>query len=382
MSDSNRTRLTYEKEIQWGIANPSPNMKTLRLDSESLTTNVQNIVSEEIRDDRQVTDLIQVAEDASGDTKHSLSFGSFDDFMEAALQSSGWSTPTDINETTIAATATGFTTGGDFTAEDINVGQIIKVEGFTNISINTFYRVVTIVSGAITTSPTPAATESAGNAVTMTGSYIRNGTTEQSFMIEKTFQDAAENFLYLGMEVDKMTMDLESQKEVKVGFSYMGKTGSVSATSIDLTPIAANSNEILNAVSDVGSIKEAGVEVSSPNYIRSLGLELSNNLRSQYAVGSDSAIGVGSGKCDVVGKLSTYFGNSDVMDKYLAGAKTSIDWTFTDPLGNSYHFDLPEIKFDSGVVTAQGQDQDVFAEMAYRAIMDAVYGFTIQITRF
>lgn len=383
MTDSNRTQITFIEESTWGTTPGSPNMQELRLTGESLIKNIQNIVSSEIRSDRQITDLIQVAKEASGDVNLELSYGTYDELMKSALYSEDWSTDAGIvAETDIAADATGFTSSStDFTT-NIEVGQWIQVTNFVDASINGYYRVTSVTANDLNTSPVPGGTEAAGQAITIKGSYIRNGTNETSFSIEKGFLDASEYFLFTGMIAAQMNLNVESQQIVSGGFTFMGKDGALSSSSVDASPTDANSNEVMNAIGNVGSIREGDSEVSSPNYVRSVSLAVNNNLRQQYAVGSDSLIGVGAGKCDVTGVLNTYFGNSDVMDKYLAGTQTSVDFRISDAAGNVYIFDLPQIEFESGNVVAQGQDQDVFAEMNYRAMRDSTYGFTIQVCRF
>lgn len=384
MTDSNRTQITFIKESVYGVTPDTPQMQELRMTGESLNKNINNIVSNEIRSDRQISDLIQAAKSAAGDINFELSYGTYDEFLASALYSGDWSSDLNISGTDIAADATGFTSSStDFVAEGVVVGQIIKVAGFTgNVANNTYYRVTSVSANDLNTSPAPAATDAAGEAVTIKGSYIRNGTTQRSFTIEKGFLDISEFFTYIGMVVNQMSLNIKSQEIVTGTFSLMGKNATLAGSSIDATPTAATTSEILNAVDDVASIKEGGTEVASPNFVEELTIELNNNLRSKYAVGSDSLTGIGTGKCDVTGSLKTYFGDSALMDKYIAGTKTSIDFRIQDAAGNTYIFDLPEIKFDSANVVAQGQDQDVFAEMNYRAIRDAVYGFTIQICKF
>jgi hypothetical protein len=384
MTDSNRTQLTYIKESSFGVTPGSPSMQELRITGESLNKNISNVVSAEIRPDRQVADLIQASKEAAGDINFELSYGSFDEFFEGALFSSGFSTDIGISATDIAADATGFTSSStDFTAANISVGQWIKVAGFTgDTANNTFYRVTSVSANDLNVTPAPSSVDAAGETVTITGSQIRNGTTQSSFTIEKGYSEISEFFKFIGMVVGQLSLNVESQQILTGGFTFVGKDGTLSSSTLDASPTASNSNDVLNAIGNVGSIREANTEVASPNYIKSLTLELNNNLRQQYAVGSDSLIGVGDGKCDVTGTVNTYFGNSDLMDKFIAGTKTSLDFRVVDSAGNTYIFDMPEVKFDTGTAVAQGQDQDIFAELGYRAIEDSTYGFTIQICKF
>lgn len=385
MTDSNRTQITYIKEAVYGVTPNTPQMQELRITGESLNKNISNKVSAEIRSDRQVTDLVQTSKAAQGDINFELSFGTFDDFLASALFSEDWTTPLTISGTDIAADATGLTSSGptNFVSAGIKVGQFIKVGGFTgNVANNTYYRVTSVTANDLNLSPAPAAVDASGETVTIKGSFIRNGTTKKSFTMEKGFLEINEFFQYIGMIVNTMSLQIKSQEILTGSFSLIGKDATLVGTSLDSTPTPATTTDVLNAVDDVASIKEGGVEVASPNYIEEMTIELNNNLRSRYAVGSDALTSIGTGKCDITGTLKTYFGDSSLMDKFIAGSKTSLDFRVQDSAGNSYIIDLPEVKFDSANVVAQGQDQDVFAEMNYRAIRDAVYGFTIQVCKF
>lgn len=385
MTDSNRTQISYIEEVTWGTTPGSPAMAELRLTSESLIKNISNIVSQELRSDRQVTDLIQVSKEASGDINFELSYGTYDNLLESALFSD-WSTPLSVSASVISAAASDNSynrASGSFVSDGITVGQWIKVAGFTgNTANNGYSRVVSVVALKIVVTGITLVDDAAGETVTITGSYLRNAVTPKSFTIEKGFLDATEYFKFVGMIVNSFSLNVEAQQVVTGSFGFMGKDGTLSATPLDASITAANTNEVMNAIGNVGSIKEGNTEVTSPNYVRSVSIALSNNLRQQYAVGSDSLIGIGAGKCDVTGTINTYFGNSDVMDKFIAGSQTSIDFRISDAAGNTYIFDMPQVEFDSANVVAQGQDQDVFAEMNYRAMRDATYGFTIQICKF
>lgn len=381
MTDSNRTELTYIKETTWGTTPGSPSMTELRMTSETLSKNISNVTSAEIRSDRQVTDLVQASKSAGGDVNFELSYGTYDDFLQSALFSADFTSDIGVSATDISATGSGFNASStDVSA--IAVGQIIKVSGFSDSSIDGYYRVTANSSGSLTTTPAPPATESAGQTIAIKGQYIRNGTTQNSFTLEKNFDAVTEFFKFTGMVVDVFNLNLEAENIVTGNFGFIGKDGSMSASSLDASPTPANTNDVLNAIGNVASIQENDTEVGSPNYVRSLSLSLANNLRAQTAVGNDALIGVGSGKCDITGVMNTYFGNSNLFDKFLGGTETSLMFRISDGSGNVYVFDLPRIKFDSGDVSAGGQDQDVFAELNYRALRDQTYGYTIQISKF
>lgn len=91
MVASSQTRLAHITEVTYGTTPASPAFQIDRFTAESLNANIENVVSNEIRADRNVTDLIQVGSSAGGKVDFELSYGSFDDFLES-LMYGAWST--------------------------------------------------------------------------------------------------------------------------------------------------------------------------------------------------------------------------------------------------------------------------------------------------
>ncbi len=89
---TSQTRLAYIAESAWGTTPSSPAFSTGRMTGESLKPNINNVVSDEIRADRNIPDLVQVGSSAGGDINFELSYGGmFDDLFESLLFST-WST--------------------------------------------------------------------------------------------------------------------------------------------------------------------------------------------------------------------------------------------------------------------------------------------------
>lgn len=91
MSDANRVRLAYVPETVWGTTPATPTLQALRFTSESLQANTEFTSSNEIRDDRQVSDVIRTNFGAGGDLGFELSYGAFDELL-SALFFNNWAT--------------------------------------------------------------------------------------------------------------------------------------------------------------------------------------------------------------------------------------------------------------------------------------------------
>ena len=89
MTDSNRVRLGFLLEgvdgANFGVTPTNPAFQTLRTTAIDLAGKPSTVVSEEIRDDRQISDLILVGQSTEGGFSAELSAGSFDSLLEAML---------------------------------------------------------------------------------------------------------------------------------------------------------------------------------------------------------------------------------------------------------------------------------------------------------
>lgn len=180
LQSTNQVALARARETTFGVIPTSPVFKARRQVSSGLAVNPQTVVSNEIRSDRQVTDLIFLGFQAGGPVGGELSFKTYDDEFEEGYQSTWASNPyievitldteiSDVSTTTLTVpTATGsafktgmltltqnFTTTADnlqarvssssatsivypsstFTAQaSVNVGASVRVIGFQGAS--------------------------------------------------------------------------------------------------------------------------------------------------------------------------------------------------------------------------------------------------------
>jgi hypothetical protein len=86
MSESNRTLIRYVPEITYGTTPVSdPGWKIIPHNSDSLNSKPIVTESARIRTDRMVQDQIKVSEENSGSVDFELSYGDFDDLLEAVM---------------------------------------------------------------------------------------------------------------------------------------------------------------------------------------------------------------------------------------------------------------------------------------------------------
>jgi hypothetical protein len=164
LQSTNRTKISKVREAAYGVLNSNPAFIEMRTTANSLSAGIQTVESAEIRSDRQQTDLIVVGNDASGTINGELSFLTWDDEFEEALQGTWTNKPvklcvtadTEISDLS-TTTATVNSGGASFVA-----GHLVQTTGFNVAGNNKRSRVS---SSTATTVVFPASTFTAEAAV-------------------------------------------------------------------------------------------------------------------------------------------------------------------------------------------------------------------------
>lgn len=160
-AESNRAVLRYvaEDPACWAVTPTTGGTKTreLRIMSSSLTANKETQISNEIRADRMVSNIIEVGATSGGDIEFEFSAGSHDDFMQAFVLGT-WSRP--MTQDVFRGTNVSWGTtsrldiqGGDFTAYFV-VGRRVKTAGFRLPENNNYWQVSAVAFSAGVTSVT------------------------------------------------------------------------------------------------------------------------------------------------------------------------------------------------------------------------------------
>jgi len=382
MSDANRVQLAYVEESTFGEQETGSNLQILRYNSESLKQDMATTISEEIRSDRQISDVARIGLSASGDISFELSYGTFDDFLKAALLASDWSTEIRIERLTISVdeadnsfndSDNGF---GDFVAN-----QWIYTAGFNNSENNNFFKIISVTAGKLIVEGGTLVTEAADEdpREIIMGAYITNGITLISYNLEKDFKDLS-NVLSLlkGMTINTMSLDVPADGIITGTFGFMGSaeesltsSGGSGYTDETKTIVMTGANHVTNFLENLNDLA-----------ILSFSLSLNNNLRTRLQVGHLGVASIGSGSIEITGSLTIHLANATLFNKYLNQTVTSIVLGVRDVDGNGYIIELPSVKIINGTRSAGGLNTDVIGDFEFRAYMDATEEVSIRIARF
>ena len=385
MSDSDQIALTQIVETTFGVIEPAnPTHTALRLTGESLAQITGITVSEEIRNDRQVVDVIRTGLDVSGDINFELSYSAYDEFLEALLMSAVWTaapvTVGPIATIDAASADNSFNDSGSGFAAFV-VNGWVKVSGFlTNPTNNGIFKIVSVAAGKIVVSGGTLITEAIGDSVTIQqGAEINNGTTFRSFNIEKEYTDLSNEFaIFVGMVLSTMSLTVTPDAIINGSFGFLGKTEtSATATAGDGAPTAAATGSVMNAIDNVTSVLDGQATFATTGFTMSL----DNNLRSRLQVGTLGPISIGTGKVAVSGTLQQYFTTKAIMDKYLNFTTSSLAIIFTDDAGDILIMDFPAVKYTAGARVAGGENTDIIADLSWTAFREATEDVTIRMVR-
>jgi len=394
LATSNRMRLTYKPEATFGVPVTASSCYALRNTGESLDYAISTVVSNEIRSDRAITDLISTDADASGGFNFELNYGEYDWFIESLLQSTytafgvnGVGAVIPTSATFAASTLTaGSATSGASIFTNLVLGQWVKIAGSSNPLQNIWAQVSTTIAPTTTVltfegSPFTGATGAGGAAVTVSASRLTNGTTQRSATIERAFQDVTQFFTHRGQTVQSLSLDVSTGSLITGSFDFIGKdVVRAGITGLNATIVPSGSTGILSATSSVANILEAGTALTG-TFVQSLKMTYNNNLRGQKAIGTLGNADIGSGSIDIKLMLDVYFANGNLYDKFLNNTVSSFSFRLQDTAGNGYVITLPRTKINSAKVNAGSINTDLSASFEITGLLDPVSSRMILIDR-
>jgi hypothetical protein len=405
LATSSQAAIRVIPEASFGVIPVTGSPNNLRFTGESLTFAIAKSESGEIRNDRQLADLIPTNGDANGGVNMELSYKEFDTLIEAALmgtwsyygtvtpgvgQGVGVAIPTTGGVTATGFTATAATTGTNLLTL-LRKGQWFKMmtTGGTGTNNGKVFRVSPTTAPTNTVlvvdTATPMVVDAGVTAVTISSAHVENGVVERSFTVERALNDVGQFFAYRGMEVSKWSLKIATGSITTGSFDFMGKDVlRANATQMPGTPVASQTYDVHNGVSSIGQVFEGGAALTG-TFIKSIDFSVDNALRARDGLGVLGNVGIGNGTLKVTGTVEVYLADGTLYDKFLNNTTTSLQVVSKDAAGNGYAFTIGAVKYGDAKVMAGGKDQDIMISLPFTAIYDSSAGGsgkTIMIDRF
>lgn len=209
---------------------------------------------------------------------------------------------------------------------------------------------------------------------------IVNGVTQKSFTLQKKQEGnglAAVYELYKGMVVDTMTINIAAKEKTTVGFTFVGKGGSIGTSKLG-TITDAGDEEVLDA-SNAFVLVDAWT--SPLPKLMSMTINISNSLNGRPVAGSPDLVRVSAGRCTVTGSASFYFETKTLMDLFLAGTAGELAVTLGKVTGEKYTITMPNVKITDADHFSPNNDDDVMLNITWSAHYDDGIDGTIKIER-
>lgn len=381
-AESNRVSIRVSEEAVWGETPATPTMARLPYLSNTIGHNKRTKQSATLRSDRMKDAQVQVGVDAGGDINFELRFADFAAIIRCALASAftvatktGAGSANNIN---FAASGAGVQviTGQASDWAAFIVGAWVRVKGAANSVNNGVFKVTATTSTTITIANTVGVVEASSTA-TVAQNTIRNGTTKRSMLIEKQYEDLTNNYInFRGMRVAGLSLSIQTEQIITGVVRFMGKSGNLATATVSGALTAQSTNDSMTASTNVGTITEGGVALSTA--LKSISFDLNNNVRSLAGLGSVPAIGVNFGSIGLTGRVEAYFEDQVLLTKVFNHSSSSIVFQLNDPQGNSFVFTLAQLKF-SGNPNDPAENQDVMLPLDFSCERQPTDNYMIQI---
>ncbi len=379
------TGLSYLAETVFGTT-PAGTYTSLRNTGPGLGITKDIFKSNELRDDRGVSDLRHGVKKIAGEIPIEISYGEFDPILEAAL-------------------------GGTWTANVLKTGVVersftfrqrhadILTDGlFSGCKVNTFSMKCpanAMVTGSfgvighdatyvgtphtVTILVTHACSSSGNVTITIGGTpsviaVLENDTVEQVATKIQLFLDA----LAYTATVDTATVTVTFAAVLGVctvtgSYASTGVTATIGTPAI-IDPTASQTNSPFDSFAAL--VKENNVESA---IITSIDWQVTNGYTPAYVVGDDTAQYVVPGRCDVTGTLSALFQNITLMNKFINETESSIELQL-GATAKYYTILFDRIKYTGGSAPVSGEGL-IALSMPFQALYDSDTSTTMTVTR-
>lgn len=221
------------------------------------------------------------------------------------------------------------------------------------------------------------------------GDTIRNGITQFTYRVEKEYTLAAgvRYSYFSGQQPSSLAVSAETRGVITTTLTWLGADGTAPSATRDsgAATQAISTGTVLDASNSVPMIVEAGAVLGAPNYVNGFAFTLDNGLRARNAIGSAGAIGIGMGRANMTGTLTTYFGDETFLTKLRNTVASGTTIAFRDAANLTAEiWDIPRLKYTSGFPEVPGIDTDLTTALGFQALRDLANNrdYTVMLSRF
>ncbi len=220
---------------------------------------------------------------------------------------------------------------------------------------------------------------------TWDGDILKQGTTLNSFTIEKEFADIGQFAVYRGCAVNTLSLTLANNAVVTGTIGILGAgADAVAASSVEGAggEGTLTNTEVFDSFS--GSISENGDPIG---IVTNLEFTIDNGLSANFSIlgthdNPEEALFLSMDRFNVTGTVTVYFEDASLVNKFVSETASSLQFNLIDTDGNDLDFEFPLIKY-TGHDLGVGDAGPMTIAMPFQALYDATEGVetTLTITR-
>jgi len=327
-------------EDEWGTT-PSSALELFKVTSAKIKPVFDIAEDDEIQSSGREQDHQIVAQHAEGDMRFNVRFcDCMADIFQNALGASSWTSVDIDGETDIAFNATDnalSSTSTNFISNNMTIGMIIKVSGATESENGGLAKVTALAANKATLSSgwLDLEDEAAGDAITIVGDYIRDGSTLKGFSIEDEYTNIAEFESAVGMTIRSLAINIPSKGRITGSTSFYGKTHALAQATIGTgsdTAASSNNPMITGTGVDAFYIDNASSGVGDV----SLDFTFTRDLIPSEVIDSTYPDTLGMGKFRAMLKADLLFENDTFYDYMQGQNEKEYDVVIKDSSSNYY----------------------------------------------
>lgn len=338
------TELKYIQEVAFGSTPSTPAGQILRWTGLTLGADRSYIDNPELRTDMMMPVGRGGSLRGKGEATGKLSYGTYDDFIAAALGNTAWVTnvakvrpivATGGISVTVAAAGKTFTrASGDFTTDGFRVGDTVVWSGFANAGNNGSFVISTLTATVMTCIT--------ATGLVNEGPVTVNGTANirPSFTLEKAHKQNGIYFPFTGVVVDTMELSGKVDDAVEVKFGLLAKaTGNEAATSVFSSSVAAGTNQLITSWE--GTIKRGGVTLGT---VVGWSLKVARNMDPAEVVGSPDLYDIQPKTTRITGTMELHFDSVALYNDFRAENDVVLQINLGPGGTKSYQIDLTKCR--------------------------------------
>jgi len=381
MASGAERELDYCVEAEWGtLPDPATWYRLRNTGGSGLLPNRSQLQSGEMRSDRGISDVGLGAVRPTLEVPFEFSYGSYEDYLESALQGAFAVAYALTNQTVSVDSVTNkfSRASGSFITDGVKVGDRITTTGFAAAGNNGTFVVSGVVALEITcATATGLVTVSSdtGVGITTDREVLKNGTTKKSFSIEDAYTDDDVYLLGLGMMVNTLSLSIQPDAMITGAMGLVGHTFSDPTAVAEASDVADVSTES-PFDSYTGELKLATVATSA---VTGIALAINNGLDPRLPVLSTTPHKMTSGRFNLTGTLTLFFEDATNLERFLDETEFALEFTLTDLSGNSYRFTMPRVKYTGE--SRNISEQDIGEPLPFLALQDTTKGYTLMIEK-